>query len=251
MKREFRLKDRTKLNIGDVDRILYESYEPILFTTKNNKNEIFICVSASDKKDKKVWLLRKTTPQIIIELLSDKITIRNAFLKSIGTKYTINLTNEYEVLENDLVSWSEGENSLLPVNEVMEVEENEFEEELLYFQALNMQILENIETSYEYDGYITVSNYKQKVVSKFDIDVQVDTEVVKRLNSALGGSIDNYVNKEYISKELKYYNIYSQHHSYFQLFEAAFKPLVKENAMFEKSCKYVINGFDDFNGTAA
>jgi hypothetical protein len=125
MKREFELSDGTILNIGETHIVLYETYEPILFTTKNDKNEIFICVSVSDRKERKIWLVRKTTNKTIFNMVFDKITIREAFLKSKGVKYTIVLMDKYEVLEDADEYWNAEKSLFLPADEMLEFDLSE------------------------------------------------------------------------------------------------------------------------------
>lgn len=62
-----------------LDKILFESKYPVMFTCKNKKNVyLFICCLMT--ADKVEWIGTKTTYDNLIRLLENKITIREAFL---------------------------------------------------------------------------------------------------------------------------------------------------------------------------
>jgi formate/nitrite transporter FocA (FNT family) len=66
-----------------IEKILFEADYPILFScTIHNDVYIFICHECQNKSIK--WIASKTTYSILNKLLEDKITIREAFLRSLG-----------------------------------------------------------------------------------------------------------------------------------------------------------------------
>lgn len=69
-----------KLGMLRYDKIFFETYYPVLFTCRDNENNLFLCVCCQCNKDGKKWLLSKTTPDIIIKILKNKTTMREAFL---------------------------------------------------------------------------------------------------------------------------------------------------------------------------
>ena len=140
LKEKYILEDGTKLNIGYIDKVLFESYEPILFVTKNNKDELFLCCHAIHNLERNEFLVVETTPEIIIKLLIDKITIQKAFLSSPGIKYTIiNINKEDEEVLTNSSAWDHlSEDNLLPADEYMEAEDGEFNELLHYYISLRM-----------------------------------------------------------------------------------------------------------------
>lgn len=127
------IKDLGELKI---DKILFASSYPILFTCINDENDLFICCCCKNDISGRKWLVTKSTPSIIIDLLSDKITIREAFLQFKDVQYSVNkLNNKIDVFKNN-EDWND--NSIfLPDNECMEVEDGEFDEEIEYYKNVD------------------------------------------------------------------------------------------------------------------
>ena len=57
-----------------IDRILFESNFPIIFTCKNDADEIFICVCCQNNIKGCKWLVGKTDAINIIRMLKDELT---------------------------------------------------------------------------------------------------------------------------------------------------------------------------------
>lgn len=115
-----------------IDKILFESSYPILFTCIKNRN-IYLFICCVNNSDETKWIGTKTSYLNLIELLSDKITIRDAFANATDKKFLITKkvcrVNFYEVDFEDLLQ------DLLPtVGEFLETESGELEEEILYFE---------------------------------------------------------------------------------------------------------------------
>ena len=84
-----------------IDKILFETYLPILFTCKNDMNDIFICVCCQDNENGKKWLISETDGKVIVELLQNKLSIREAFLKNVGLKLSIFLMDK--IIEKNMI----------------------------------------------------------------------------------------------------------------------------------------------------
>ena len=118
-----------------MDIILFESKYPVMFTCKNN-GEIYLFICCLVSADKVKWIGTRTDYNNLIELLENRITIRDAFL---------NVTDEKQLIEYDglKVSCFETEakdipDKLLPIaGEYMDTEEGEFDEEIKIFQFRN------------------------------------------------------------------------------------------------------------------
>ena len=121
-----------------LDTILFESKYPVLFTCKNDKDiYLFICCLVNSEKIK--WIGTRTTYDNLIDLLENKITIRDAFLNVTNNKIMI----EYDgkEVEYELKKSSEIPDEVLPtVGEYMDAEEGEYEEEIVEFQKRNKNI---------------------------------------------------------------------------------------------------------------
>ena len=126
-----------------LDKVIFESYYPILFTCKNESNgKLYLCVcSQADSKQKK-WLIKEVTLQTVIDLLSDKITIRDAFLINQGAKYTViyDMNEQTRSIEEDnKEDWNAEESIDLPTaGEYLDVEDDEFKEEIRYFENMRL-----------------------------------------------------------------------------------------------------------------
>lgn len=72
------------------DKILFESVYPILFTCKNDKNEIFVVICCQNNATGIKWLVGKTTPDNIVRMLCDEITIRELITTYSTGQFSIN-----------------------------------------------------------------------------------------------------------------------------------------------------------------
>ena len=123
-----------------LDKIFFESYYPILFTCITEKNDLFLCVCCQADLNIRKWLVTNVSPSTIIELLSNKLTIRESFLKDRGAKYSIIYSMEdrnYQIEQDNAEDWDEVESINLPtVGEYMDAEGDEFLEEIRYFEDM-------------------------------------------------------------------------------------------------------------------
>lgn len=71
------------LNVGEhflyMDLILVEFRQPILFTCLDERNRMYLVTCFRADAQEKDWLITETTPEQIIDLLTNTLTIRNAF----------------------------------------------------------------------------------------------------------------------------------------------------------------------------
>lgn len=143
-----------------LDKVIFESYYPILFTCKNESNgKLYLCVcSQADSKQKK-WLIKEVTLQTVIDLLSDKITIRDAFLINQGAKYTViyDMNEQTRSIEEDnKEDWNAEESIDLPTaGEYLDVEDDEFKEEIRYFE--NMRLYQTDQSKMKFSMSFSVS----------------------------------------------------------------------------------------------
>ncbi len=119
-----------------LDKILFESKYPVLFTCKNGEDVyLFICCLVNSEKIQ--WIGSKTTYENLIKLLRNEITIRKAFLNVTNEKIVIEYNGEkvnYSVKKaTDIL-----ENMLPTSGEYMDAEDGEFDEEILEFKKRRM-----------------------------------------------------------------------------------------------------------------
>lgn len=121
-----------------LDKVLFESFYPILFTCSNTAGEIFLCVCCDDNRSMRKWLITNVKPTTVIELLTNKTTMRNAFLKDNGSKYSIilnNVSREYSIEIDNSDDWNSETSIDLPTpGEYIDAEEDEFLEEIQYYK---------------------------------------------------------------------------------------------------------------------
>ena len=132
-----RIPSFNKLNM---DIILFESKHPILFTCKNGQEVyLFSCclMNASVVK----WIGTKIDYEILVRLLENKITIREAFLNGADEKLLIKY-NGKDVQCNSIVKEQIPVKLLPTAGEYMDAEEDEFVEEIDIFK-FRIQNFEN------------------------------------------------------------------------------------------------------------
>ena len=117
-----------------MDVILFESTYPIMFTCRDEDDiYLFICCIMNSKSVK--WIGTTTSYEILISLLKDKITIQEAFLADDVRKIIIEYYGGEDSIHYSRVDCSEIPKEWLPTaGEYMDVEENEFQEEIKLFQ---------------------------------------------------------------------------------------------------------------------
>lgn len=121
-----------------IDKIIFESFYPILFTCVNEKQQLFLCVCCQANEEGKKWLITRTTPQIMIDILTDRLTLREAFCKIKDIQYTVlHNSNKIKIINGDKNDWDYEKSYILPdKDEYLEAEEGEFDEEIAYYQEI-------------------------------------------------------------------------------------------------------------------
>lgn len=85
-----------------IDRVLFETYFPIIFTCINDNNENFICICCQNNEKGCKLLIGKTNVISIIRMLRDEITIQQLLLEYSSGKISVDYVgNEYVVAYNN------------------------------------------------------------------------------------------------------------------------------------------------------
>lgn len=108
-------------DIGDIflDEIFLEFERiPVLFTCKDTKNRLFLCLCSEIRGIQK-WTLVRTTASIIIAMLNDDITMYQAFEQSGNEVVLLSYKKEFGKIKRETKSFSE-------VNELNFPEKGEF-----------------------------------------------------------------------------------------------------------------------------
>ena len=115
-----------------IDKILFESSYPILFTCIENIN-IYLFICCVNNSDETKWVGTKTSYPNLIELLTNEITIRDAFANVTDKKFLI--TKKVTGVNFNEVDFKDLPQDLLPTaGEFLETESGELEEEILCFE---------------------------------------------------------------------------------------------------------------------
>lgn len=138
------MKEFIKLDIYGqlyIDRVLFESYFPIIFTCINDNNKIFICVCCQNNKKGCKWLVGKTNGASIIKLLRDEITLRRLLLEHSSGSVSVNYINEQYTISYNNSDWEENSPYLPKVDSYMYAEDGEFNDEIAYFSSVESEII--------------------------------------------------------------------------------------------------------------
>ena len=129
----------SKLGKLNVDVVLFESYYPILFTCLNDNKDLFLCVCCQSNKEGRKWLITKTTPQIVIRILKNQVTVRDAFLMFPEVQITVfDDSKQTLIKEHNKLDWDEEKSISLPdKGEFLDAEDGEFDDEIAYFTSLD------------------------------------------------------------------------------------------------------------------
>lgn len=127
------LREIPKFREMTVDTVLFESTYPVLFTCKNN-HDIYMMICHTANSQKIGWIGTKTTYENLIDLLENRITIRDSFLAVTDRKIIIEKCRD-AAIRCVHVRGEEIPNDILPTaGEYMDAEEGEYEEEIAKFK---------------------------------------------------------------------------------------------------------------------
>ena len=137
------MKENSYFNFNEIgelviERTFFESYYPILFTCRSDKQVLYLCVCCLAEEGLKKWLIADVNPGIIVKMLNNKITLRDTFLSNNGHRFTIIFKNSINSIIPDVTSdWHPTDSIYLPKpHEYMKADENEFVEEIKFYTEL-------------------------------------------------------------------------------------------------------------------
>ena len=101
--------------ILEIDQIIFGPVYPILFTCFNAYHELFLCICPQNNEKGKKWVIVKTAPEILVDMLQDNITMYDAFFVSqinhkflaIVEKMTKDKTKIRAYGAYDVINWPE------------------------------------------------------------------------------------------------------------------------------------------------
>ena len=112
-----------------IDKILFETYFPIIFTCKNENNDIFICVCCQCNENGCKWLVGRTNGSFIVRMLQNEITIRQLLLDCCTEKISVDYKNQEYAIAYNNSDWNEESDYLPKKDAYIDAEGGEFDEE--------------------------------------------------------------------------------------------------------------------------
>lgn len=128
-----------------IDKVLFESYFPIIFTCINDKKDIFIGVCCQNNEKGYKWLLGKTNGISVVRMLRDEITIRQLLLECSSGKISVDYVESGYIVAYNNSDWNENSAYLPKEDSYMFAEDGEFEDEINYFSSLDYHVHYNAE----------------------------------------------------------------------------------------------------------
>lgn len=143
----------------EIERVLFSSNYPILFTCRNEKNELYLCACCQANEAGKKWMLAETNSDNIVQMLENEITMREAFILPNKKRYSIftsGIRDTMTVIKNEDSEEWDADNSIdLPdKGEYIDAEEDEFIEEISFYRNSIMEyFIVNMNVSYSQQTY--------------------------------------------------------------------------------------------------
>lgn len=112
------------------DLVFIDDIYPVLFTCIDNLRNTYLCACYFADSSKTLWLVTKTEPERVIELLNNKETIREMF-ESDELWMICKLKSKKEIQVKQIADWKNFDKNAFPEEgEYMDADEEEFEEEI-------------------------------------------------------------------------------------------------------------------------
>lgn len=120
-----------------IDKVLFESYFPVVFTCINGNKDTFIGICCQNNEKGCKWLLGKTNGISVVKMLRDEITIRQLLLEFSSEKISVDYTKDGYAIAYNNSDWDENSPYLPKADSYMYAEAGEFEDEINYLSLLD------------------------------------------------------------------------------------------------------------------
>lgn len=214
MKKFIKLEEYGQLYI---DRILFESYFPVIFTCINDNKDIFISVCCQNNEKGCKWLLGKTNGISIVRMLRDEVTIRQLLLECSSGNISVDYAeNEYTVAYNNS-DWDENSLYLPKEDSYMYAEDGEFEDEICYFSSLDHQLQYDAER-YKciVEALGTINKGMEPIADALSVfasavgNITIPSEIIVNTLKVVGKLCTDFViNAEKYTDQEKYKSVYN------------------------------------------
>lgn len=164
--------------------VLFEGQYPLAFTCVDSEDKVYFFICYQVNTEAICFIVSETSYNILIDMLEDKITLREAFLAVSEKKYRIKFHGDYEDIIVEAVNRNQLEDAILPTEgEYMEVEGDEFADEIALFREemnykqINYTFAANLyQCIFEGKAIVTVtSNNLNSVYNRYKIAAEKET----------------------------------------------------------------------------
>lgn len=115
--------------------VFVESLSPILFACRDDAANVYICSCHCQNAEKCEWIISPTTYGKLIDVLTDKLSIREVFFNDASTAYVATLRQNTDVIEVTPKNLNELDTILPTANCYMEADPDEFSEEIAILES--------------------------------------------------------------------------------------------------------------------
>lgn len=143
------------------DLIFVEMADPILFTCIDDCARLYLLSCYRADGERREWLVAKCSETQVVSMLSDQITIHDAFYSGAEQLYLLKLDAENPTIRASIVSLDQIPEDAFPTaGYYMEADEGEFESEIQILTR-RIKVREGTTVSYQVkDGSIFVERYR-------------------------------------------------------------------------------------------
>ena len=168
-----------------IEKIILEANYPVLYISKNEFGERFICACYYNVGMTKKILISQVTPEIIIKMLKDEIPLGTAFVLFEGKRIRYEIENGKRSIYNEKKDWDIENSEVLPAKgEYIESEEDEFIEEIEFYESKIKEkcIINNLSIEIFTVNFNGNKNSKNKFFNikneekTYDFDIKVDNK---------------------------------------------------------------------------
>lgn len=135
----------SKLDIGgglSIESVILDSGYPTIFTCTDRTDRVYFCICCERKSSGITWIITQTSYTTLEDLLTDKITIREAFLAITEEKYLVQYVSESDRTNLKLLRKNQIPSDYLPTkNAYMDAADGEFCEELILYNGNRERLL--------------------------------------------------------------------------------------------------------------
>lgn len=145
--------------------VFVESVSPILFACRDDNANVYICSCHCQNAEKCEWIIAPTTYAKLVDLLTDKLSIKDIFHTDDSAAFVATMYPHAESIAVIKRSFSELENILPTADYYMEADPDEFSEELTALRS-------EISTSLNFTR-ISFTESFNTTISSFSVDLSI------------------------------------------------------------------------------